>query len=120
MSSEDIPNSIRFDLARLCRATKQRSSEFSRAKPTHWSPGSVVDPDDENGRCFTPFRAWEYVAECLEANHPVEVIILDIPPGKKGYVLIVKQPNGENLYIKLQLCPPGVFGRSFHYSTCAK
>lgn len=116
MSCEEITPSVRSELARLCRVSKHRTSEFSREKPTRWSPGTVVDPDDENERCFTPIRAWEYLADHLDAGHPVEVIILDLPPGKKGYVLKIAQPNRKILYIKLQLCPPGVHGRSFHYS----
>lgn len=116
MSSEEPTPGLRSELARLCRASKQRTSEFSREKPTRWSPSTVLDPDDENGRCFTPFRAWEYLADRLDAGHPVEIIVLDLPPGKKGYVLKIDHPNGKILYVKLQLCPPGVHGRSFHYS----
>lgn len=120
MSGEDIPENVRKDLARLCRTSKQRNSEFSRERPTRWSPGTVVDPDDENGRCFTSYRAWEYVADRLDAGDAVEVLILDQPPGKKGYVLKIPQANGQILYVKLQLFPPGVLGRSFHYSVHAK
>jgi hypothetical protein len=115
MSTEDISLGLRLELARLCRS-KKRSSEFSRERPTRWSPGTVKDPDDESGRCFTPHRAWEYVALQLEAGHTVEVIVLDKPAGKKGYVMKIEQPDKQILYIKLQLCPPGIFGRSFHYS----
>lgn len=116
MSSEEIHPSVRSELARLCRASKQRTSEFSREKPTRWNPGTVLDPDDVDQRCFTPLRAWEYLADRLDAGHPVEVIALDKPLGKKGYVLKIMQPDKKILYIKLQLCPPGVHGRSFHYS----
>lgn len=115
MSVEDIPTSLRLELARLCRS-KQRSSEFSRERPTRWSPATVIDPDDEHGRSFTPHRAWEYIALQLDSGQPVEIIILDQPAGKKGYVLKIEQPDKQILYVKLQLCPPGILGRSFHYS----
>lgn len=117
MSTVDIPQNIRLELARLCRNSKQRNSEFSRTHPTHWSPTTIKDPEDENGRCFTPHRAWDYIADRLEQGEPVEVLILDKPPGKTGYVLKILQPDNQVLYVKLQLFPPGVLGRSFHYST---
>lgn len=116
MSTEDIPAHLRSELARLCRASKQRSSEFSRERPTKWNPGRVLDPLDENGRPFTPHRAWEYVADLLEAGHFVEAKTLDQPQGKTGYIMKILQPDKQVLYVKLQLCPPGVLGRSFHYS----
>lgn len=116
MSAEEISPQVRAELARLCRSSKQRSSEFSRLSPTRWSPGKVVDPNSENGHCFTPTTAWEYLASCLEDGQAVEVMILDQPVGKKGYVLKIPQPNKQILYIKLQLCKPGILGRSFHYS----
>lgn len=119
MSTEDMPISLRLELARLCRS-KQRSSEFSRERPTRWSPGTVIDPDDEHSRSFTPHRAWEYIASRLEAGLLVEVIILDQPAGKKGYVMKIEQPDKQILYVKLQLCPPGILGRSFHYSAYPK
>jgi hypothetical protein len=75
-----------------------------------------MNPNDEQGRCFTPLTVWDYIADCLENGTPVEVIVLDRPPGKKGYVLKIPQPDKQVLYIKLQLAPPGVLGRSFHYS----
>jgi hypothetical protein len=82
--------------------------------PTHWSPQQVRDP--RSGEAFTDEGAWLFVAELLEANHPVEVVILDKPPGKKGYVLICAGHPPEEIYIKLQMASGCVIGRSFHIS----
>jgi hypothetical protein len=116
MSIEEISPNVRSELVRLCRDSKKRSSEFSRTHPTRWSPGAVKDPDNADGHCFTPYTAWEYIADRLEGGEPVEILILDKPPGKKGYVLKILQSDKQTLYIKLQLSQPGVLGRSFHYS----
>ena len=116
MIADEISTQIRAELARLCNNSKQRSSEFSRERPTRWSPGTVVDPRCEFGNFFTPLAAWNYIEERLLGDEPVEVILLDRPPGKKGYVMKIPQPDGQILYIKLQLCAIGVHGRSFHYS----
>ncbi|MYB34705.1 MAG: hypothetical protein F4X92_06205 [Gammaproteobacteria bacterium] len=66
---------------------------------------------------FTNEAAWELIASKLEANHPVEIIELQKPMGKKGYVMIISlEPDKPPLYIKLQLGSGVIYGRSFHYS----
>lgn len=88
---------------------------FTRDIPCKWNPESVVDPRTKE--VFTINSAWDYVRELLESDHPVEVIELSRPPGKKGYVLHVNmQDDASDLYIKLQLGRK-LIGRSFHYST---
>jgi len=115
MSESECPLNIRAELVANCRRSKRRTSAFTVNSPTDWRPMQVVDPRDPEGRGFTDSTAWEYVAELLEQNTEVEVIVLDKPAGKLGYVMKVQTPKGE-IYIKLQLTPPGVKGRSFHYS----
>ena len=66
---------------------------------------------------FTDVGAWEFVTWLLEAGHPIEVITLDKPEGKPGYVLKYQaNPSERVIYIKLELGSGKVIGRSFHYS----
>lgn len=105
----------RKQLALLCRRKDQRTAEFSRGRPTHWAPGSVVQPGI--GMPFTQTGAWEFVACCLEDGVPLTEVDLEVPAGKKGYTMLVDLEDGQQLYIKLQLGDHGkVIGRSFHLS----
>jgi hypothetical protein len=73
--------------------------------------------DPRTNEVFTEDAAWEYVAECIEADAEIEAIDLDIPPGKKGYVLsLPSHDRATPIYVKLQLGGDCVIGRSFHYS----
>ena len=66
---------------------------------------------------FTSGGAWEFIATKLEEGHSVEVVELQKPPGKKGYVMKIDlDPGDQPLYVKLQLGSGKVIGRSFHYS----
>lgn len=107
---------VRAQLARLCRRKKCRVSTFSPSLPTHWSPTSVTDPEVDMP--FTEVSAWEFVAQCLEAGHPLVEVKLRVPPGKKGYEMLVPLTEDKPpVYVKLQLGGSGkVIGRSFHYS----
>lgn len=115
MSEQDIPPNIRQELIRNCERSKCRGSEFTRGRPTKWNPGSVKDPTND-GYCFTDMTAWDYVVTLLKNGTFVEQMLLRIPPDKMGYVIKAPQPDGQIIYIKLQLAKPGVIGRSFHYS----
>lgn len=115
MIDDDIPANIRAELISNCQRSKCRSAEFSRERPTRWNPTSVKDPRSD-GLFFSDLSAWDYIGEQLVANVFVERIKLDKPPDKIGYVMKLLQPDGQILYIKLQLAHPGVIGRSFHYS----
>jgi hypothetical protein len=109
-----IPPNIRSELIANAERGKRRSSAFSRERPTDWRPTTVVDPRDSEQRCFTDMTAWDFIVEMLQSGCEVEEIVLDKPQGKIGYVLkIAAHPH---IYIKLQLGPPGVVGRSFHCS----
>jgi hypothetical protein len=116
MSAGECEQHVRKELSRCCRKPRGRSASFSPAAPTDWNPSRVADPRDEEGRAFSDLTVWDYVADLLDQGTPVEVITLDKPRGKTGYVMKVPSPGGV-IYIKLQLSPPGVLGRSFHYST---
>lgn len=66
---------------------------------------------------FTETSAWALIALLIEDGHPIEEIELEMPPGAKGFVLLVDLVDDSNtLYIKLQLGGNGIFCRSFHYS----
>lgn len=81
----------------------------------------MVDPRDADQQVFTEVGAWEFIAELLEAGHPIQEIDLEIPAGKKAYVLLAS--GGEKrpeIYIKVQLGSGQVIGRSFHYSERSK
>lgn len=115
--SDGLEPNIVTELLRCCNDEKRRISKFCAERPTVWKPQTVLDPNDSEGRCFTDNAAWQYIVQCLEQNTPIQKIELDIPSGKTGYVMKIKQPDNKIIYIKLQLFnPPGVVGRSFHYS----
>ena len=66
---------------------------------------------------FTDSTAWELIAERLDAGEQVDVIELTKPRGARGYVMRIDLGSDlPELYIKLQLGPGRIFGRSFHYS----
>jgi hypothetical protein len=104
---------VRRQLCALCRRKRTRTTEWTSTQPTQWQPGTVTNPIDDQP--FTDSGAWELVADLLDANHPIERVELDQPPGKIGYVLVVPI-GGRQLYVKLQLGSGKVIGRSFHYS----
>lgn len=109
-----IDEGTRKELARLCGSRRTRRSSFSPTMPTHWSPQQVRHP--ATGDAFTDEGAWLFTAQLLTVGHPVEVITLKKPPGKKGYVLICGGVAPEKIYIKLQMGSGCVIGRSFHLS----
>ncbi|HEY0929119.1 MAG TPA: hypothetical protein VGE27_04320 [Gemmatimonas sp.] len=80
---------------------------------------NIVNPDTIgdglSGIAFTETSAWAYVHGLLVAGFPLEVVPLDKPPDKVGYVMKVPV-GGRVLYIKLMLTNAGVHGRSFHWS----
>jgi len=106
-------DAIRQQLCVLCRRKKTRTTAPIPGRPTDWRSSSVTNPLDRQP--FTDVGAWEYVADLLDAGHPIQPIELEHPPGKTGYVLIVAIDDRE-LYVKLQLGAGQVIGRSFHYS----
>lgn len=109
-----VSEGIRRELIRLCHSARTRRSDFSPTMPTHWAPQDVLNP--ATGEAFTPVGAWEFIVSLLEAGHEIEVIELDKPKGKKGYVMKVQGVGVEKIYIKLQLLSGIVMGRSFHIS----
>ena len=96
----------------LCRTKGARG--FQTTYPSEWTPTRVLN--SETGLPFSDWSAWDYIARLLEAGHRVQEIILQIPPGKIGYVMQVAQPDGREIYIKWMNGPRGIIGRSFHYS----
>jgi hypothetical protein len=77
----------------------------------------VRDPRVAEYVMFTEATAWEFVADELEAGCAIDVVILNEPLGKQGFVLKLFGGDGApQIYVKLQMGPGFVFGRSFHYS----
>jgi hypothetical protein len=102
-------------LARMARRKECRIVEWMRVRPCDWRPMQVVNP--ESGLPFTDVRAWEYVADLLDANHPVTEIAMEQPANEVAYTMTVSLgPDVPELYIKLQFVRGRVLGRSFHYS----
>ena len=111
-----IDNAIRHQLVTLVRRG-DRTSKFTRERPSDWRPGEVPNPNGLLLPYFDDDSAWELIASSLENGHDVKTIILDQPPGKRGYVMnIVLNPGRPPLYVKLQLGRGEVIGRSFHES----
>lgn len=105
---------IRKRLTLLCRSSRKRTSIFTKKRPNRWSPTSICRPGSIDP--FTEAGAWEFVAICLEDGVEIEVITLDKPPDKIGYVMLVPGDHGEDIYIKLEIVGDKVVGRSFHVS----
>ncbi len=105
---------VRADLLRRCSSERTRSVSPSRDRPCKWNPGNVRKPGEIVA--FRPDEAWEFAAEMLRQGIPIEIIELDHPPGKRGYVIKPFGHAGEVLYIKFEFGASGVFGRSFHVS----
>jgi len=75
----------------------------------------IINP--VSGLPLTDSGAWELIADLLESEHPLELVVMDEPKGKMGFVL--KYGLGENsqpLYIKIHFGAGCVIGRSFHLS----
>ena len=112
-----IDDAIRRQLAVLSRRAHARDTAFSPRRPAEWQPWQVVNPSGEFDTHFTEPGAWELIASALEDGHDVEVVHLRQPPGHKAYVMKIKLDDvNPLLYVKLQLGPGKVIGRSFHYS----
>lgn len=102
-------------MAKLASSKRTRSYDSSDERPCRWRPRSVIDP--RTGEPFTADSAWERIVELLNSGYAIEEMVLDIPPGRKGYVMKVQGAPGQNdLYIKLQLLSGTVHARSFHES----
>ena len=113
----ELKESIRRELIVLARRSNARTSQFSHNRPTDWRPEQVRNPHGVLDEYFTKAGAWEFIADRLEAGHPVEIVELRKPPGAKGYVMKIDiETDQPQLYVKLQLGSGVIIGRSFHYS----
>jgi hypothetical protein len=104
----------RRQLASLARQKSRR--RVPRELPCRWYPSEVANPED--GQPFTEPGAWVFIAQLLEdiEGQCVEVISLDNPVGKSGFVMKCDLPTGK-MYIKVHYGHgPSILGRSFHYS----
>jgi hypothetical protein len=107
----------RHQLVVLARRRSARITEFRPDRPTDWRPGQVRNPNGILDTHFTDAAAWELIASKLEEGHPVEVLELHKPAGARGFVMKIDlEPGQPRAYVKLQLGPGRIIGRSFHYS----
>jgi hypothetical protein len=112
----DVADEIRKRLAWWASSRRTRSRVFRSDRPCDWRATGMTDP--RTNEAFTEDAAWDYVAQMITDGVDIEVIELDIPPGKKGYVMSLPSHNPQTpIYVKLQLGGDCVIGRSFHYST---
>ena len=110
-SEEEIAQENMLGLLRA----KKTVNEWSPDRPTDWRPNDVQHP--LFGDFFSPNECWKFIEDKLSENHPIEVVALKNPPGKKGYVMKVEAtPGGRIIYIKPEIGKGRLFGRSFHYS----
>ena len=112
-----IDAATRAQLVSRARHARTRDARFTIQRPTDWCPTEVRNPDGGRDGYFTHSTAWEFIASRLEAGEDVEIIELEKPKGSKGYVMKISLgPGSPELYVKLQMGPTKVYGRSFHYS----
>ena len=112
-----VSDATRRELAVLARRSSARFTGFSASMPTDWRPQQVRNPSGVLDEYFTEAAAWELIATKLEEGHPVEVVLLRKPRGRKGYVMKIRLGGDDPpVYVKLQLGSGKVIGRSFHYS----
>ena len=90
-----ISESIRHQLITLARRKNARVVDWSPERPTDWRPQSVRNPGGILDTHFTDAAAWELIASQLEAGYEVETIILEKPPGAKGYVMLIELEPDE-------------------------
>lgn len=104
----------RVQLALLCRQGKLR--RVARQYPCDWHPGTVLNL--RTGLPYSDPEAFEAIGFALaEPSIEVLVVTLRVPPNRDGYELLIPQGSGRPpIYIKVQLGPGIVLGRSFHYS----
>ena len=112
MSESTELKNARLNMLGLLRR-KKRQTFWSTDMPSDWNPGSVMNC--QTGLSFTKLSCWHFIEEKLSEGHPIEIVQLHIPAGKKGYVMNVKSCNDRMIYIKLQISNC-LIGRSFHYS----
>ena len=120
MSDGHVDEHIRKMLEQRCCSRHTRTAEFSRKAPTDWRPQTVRNPSAPD-QYFTEDSAWEFIAQALRDDAPIEIVTLERPPGKTGYVLLLRgYPPCGTIYVKLQLAASNVMGRSFHESYVVK
>lgn len=115
----ELTDELRATLVKRCRSRRTRTSAFTSRAPTKWDPRSLRDPGDPLN-VFTEDRAWDFIAEALEAGVAVQVISLEKPPGAKGYVMLLNGAGTDKIYVKLQLGGGTVLCRSFHRSNASR
>ena len=101
----------------VCSKQQVPDVGFRRDRPTDWRPTDVRNPQGLLNTHFTNPTAWDLIAARLENGEDVELVELNKPKGRLGYVMLIDLgPDVPQLYVKLQLGAGIVIGRSFHYT----
>lgn len=120
MAADTVTEAIRHMLATRCTSKRTRNTSFSTSQPTDWKPNSLRDPRNPT-QYFTEDSAWQFISELIRDGCELEIVALEKPPGKTGYVIkVAGHPPVSQIYIKLQLVSCKVIGRSFHESYLRK
>ena len=106
---------IRKQMAQLCESRKTRTVGSYPDHPSKWRPRSILVPG--SAEHFTDDSAWLFIRDCLLCDE-IEVfdLILERPPGKKAWYMVVPISSDQDLYIKVHMGQTKVIGRSFHLS----
>src|SRR5947208_15781383 len=97
-----LPPQVREELRRLAASSRTRVVPATRSEPCDWKPWTVKHP--RTGEYFTDAGGWEFVAEILATDVEVELVVLEKPKGKTGYVIKTPGCPGEpEIYIKLRI-----------------
>lgn len=105
---------VRQDLLRRTSSERTRHVTNCRERPSKWRPSSVRNP--ATGVPFRADEAWDFARAAIASGIPIEIIELELPPNKRGFVIKPVGSGGEVLYVKFEFGASGVFGRSFHAS----
>ena len=101
-----------------CRRSRERFVGRPPGRPSDWCPHKIQNPDMPPGYMFTDESAWEFIAQHLESEHPIEEVALEVPAGAPAIIMIIPlRGNPTPLYVKVEVgASCKAIGRSFHLS----
>jgi hypothetical protein len=101
--------------ARYCRA--KHSRRVARDLGSRWEALRIENPATQLP--YGDSGAWALIADTLE-DMSIEIaeLILEKPPGARGYWWCISQSGRSSIYVKIQIGHGGccVLGRSFHFA----
>ncbi len=120
MPDEALTQEQRRVLSAYCRTPEKRILARALDEAHRWEPFIIKHP--ETGALFNDGTAWDFIADCLEAGHPIRRSPADKEKGRPfpALEMIVDVSNSERrLYMKVAFIRQRdmMLGLSFHYST---